>query len=278
MELNAYAKINLTLNVVKKREDGYHELEMIMVPLTLHDTVTIEKSDQDSFTCNHEDLVMDESNTVCKAVELMRETYQLKDHFKIHIHKRIPMQAGLAGGSADAAAVLRGLNKLCELQIDIAALSMLGKQIGADVPYCVYQTPAVVKGIGEHVTPFPIAMAFSILLVKPQAGVPTGKAFSMIDFTTCEHPDYHIVEQALKNQEYEAFCAGLGNTLEQTAFQIVPAIKELKAELTAFGFDAVLMSGSGSTVFAITRDQGLLERAYQKLAKEPYFVYKTSIK
>lgn len=277
MKIEAHAKVNLSLNVVRKRDDGYHELEMIMVPLTLHDDVTVELSEQDSYSCNIEGLAIDESNTVVKAVKLMKDTYGIKEHFHVHMEKHIPMQAGLAGGSADGAAVMKGIHALLDLKVPINELSMLSKQVGADVPFCVYDTPAVVKGIGEDVTPINCQLDFEILLVKPQEGVPTGKAFSMIDFQTCEHPDYRKVQHAMEKGDYKAFCESLGNTLEQPAFQIVPLIKDIKQELLGMGFDGVLMSGSGSTVFAISKNHALIEEAYHKYDKEGYFVYKTKI-
>lgn len=277
MKIEAHAKVNLSLNVVRKRDDGYHELEMIMVPLTLHDDVTVELSEQDSYSCNIEGLAIDESNTVVKAVKLMKDTYGIKEHFHVHMEKHIPMQAGLAGGSADGAAVMKGIHALLDLKVPVSELSMLSKQVGADVPFCVYDTPAVVKGIGEDVTPINCQLDFEILLVKPQEGVPTGKAFSMIDFQTCEHPDYRKVQHAMETGDYKAFCESLGNTLEQPAFQIVPLIKDIKQELLGMGFDDVLMSGSGSTVFAISKDHALIEEAYHKYDKEGYFVYKTKI-
>ena len=277
MKIEAHAKVHLRLNVVRKRDDGYHELEMIMVPLTLHDDVTVELSEQDSYSCNIEGLAIDESNTVVKAVKLMKDTYGIKEHFHVHMEKHIPMQAGLAGGSADGAAVMKGIHALLDLKVPISELSMLSKQVGADVPFCVYDTPAVVKGIGEDVTPINCQLDFEILLVKPQEGVPTGKAFSMIDFQTCEHPDYRKVQHAMETGDYKAFCESLGNTLEQPAFQIVPLIKDIKQELLGMGFDGVLMSGSGSTVFAISKNHALIEEAYHKYDKEGYFVYKTKI-
>lgn len=277
MKIEAHAKVNLSLNVVRKRDDGYHELEMIMVPLTLHDDVTVELSEQDSYSCNIEGLAIDESNTVVKAVKLMKDTYGIKEHFHVHMEKHIPMQAGLAGGSADGAAVMKGIHALLDLKVPISELSMLSKQVGADVPFCVYDTPAVVKGIGEDVTPINCQLDFEILLVKPQEGVPTGKAFTMIDFQTCEHPDYRKVQHAMETGDYKVFCESLGNTLEQPAFQIVPLIKDIKQELLGMGFDGVLMSGSGSTVFAISKNHALIEEAYHKYDKEGYFVYKTKI-
>ena len=278
MKINAHAKINLSLNVVRKREDGYHELEMIMVPLTLCDTIMIEKAQEDRITCDREDLACDDSNTMVKALKLMKQTYGITQNFRIHVEKHIPMQAGLAGGSANAAAVMKGINTLMNLNIPIAELSMLSKQIGADVPFCVYETPAVVKGIGEEVRPIEVHMDFEILLVKPPMGVPTGKAFSMIDFTTCEHPNVSVVEKALRQGDDTGFYCSLGNTLEQPAFEIVPQIKEIKQELNNMGFDAVLMSGSGSTVFAITKDHELVQRAAMFYEKTGYFVCKTHIK
>ncbi len=152
MEIKAHAKINLCLNVVGRRDDGYHELEMVMVPLTLHDTIYIELSDKDEYSCSDQSLPMDLSNTVVKAVELMRKTFGFKEHFKVHIQKEIPSQAGLAGGSADAAAVMKAIRELLKIDVSIEELSQLGKQVGADVPFCVMETCALVKGIGEKIS------------------------------------------------------------------------------------------------------------------------------
>lgn len=277
MNIEAHAKINLSLNVVRKREDGYHELEMIMVPLTLCDHIILECSKEDHYSCNIEGLSIDDTNTVVKAVKLMKDTYGIEQCFSIYMEKHIPMQAGLAGGSADAAAVMKGINELLHLQIPREELSMLSKQVGADVPFCVYDTPAVVKGIGEDVRPIPVNMDFKILLVKPAQGVPTGKAFSMIDFTDCEHPDHRLVEDTLIRGDYDEFCKILGNTLEQPAFTIVPEIKEIKQQMLDLGFDTALMSGSGSTVFGITRNEELLHQCAKEFEKQGHFVCLTSI-
>lgn len=277
MNIEAHAKINLSLNVVRKREDGYHELEMIMVPLTLCDDITLELAKEDSYHCNIEGLAIDESNTVVKAVKLMKKTYGIEQCFSVHMEKRIPMQAGLAGGSADAAAVMRGINELLDLRIPVQDLSMLSKQVGADVPFCVYDTPAVVKGIGEDVRPIPVNMDFVVLLVKPAQGVPTGKAFSLIDFAHCEHPDHKVVEDALMRGDYDQFCKCLGNTLEQPAFTMVPEIKEIKQQMLDLGFDTALMSGSGSTVFGITRKEEFAISCAKKFEAQGHFVCLTSI-
>lgn len=277
MKIKAHAKINLCLNVVGKREDGYHELEMIMVPLALHDVVHIETAENDQFTCSDDQLVMDESNTIVKAVVLLREKFQIQEHFHIHVDKHIPAQAGLAGGSSDGAAVLRGITELLNLPITREELAMLGKQIGADVPFCVMETSAIVKGIGEKITPISLNCPFDILLVKPSAGVPTGKAFSMLDFTKCDHPNCDKVAHCLCHNEFENLQSVISNSLEYSAFKIVPEIKQIEEELKAMGFTAVLMSGSGSTVFALTRDKKLLDEAAQTMSDKGYFVEKTQI-
>lgn len=259
MKESAYAKINLSLDVVSKRTDGYHELSMIMLPLTFHDTLQVELSDKDSYSSDVE-MIFDNSNTIVKAVKLMRETYKLNQCFKIHCIKRIPMQAGLAGGSADAAAVLRGINQLCDLQVPIHELALLGKQIGADVPFCVLNQPAYVSGIGEKIEPFEPVFDYEIMLVKPKQGVSTKHAFEMLDFKTAIHPPISKIVSALKAGHDEVWIPELGNTLEQTAFQLVPEISHIKKQMQKDGFDAVLMSGSGSCLFGLTRNQSLINQ------------------
>ena len=259
MKESAYAKINLSLDVVRRRDDGYHELSMIMLPLAFHDTLEIGLSDQDYYSSDAE-MTFDESNTIVKAVKLMRETYDLKQYFKIHCIKCIPMQAGLAGGSADAAAVLRAVNQLCDLHIPMDELALLGKQIGADVPFCVLNKPAYVSGIGEKIEPFEPIFDYEILLVKPAKGVSTKRAFEMLDFKTAVHPPIGKIVTALKAGKTEDWLSELGNTLEQSAFQLVVEISTIKMQLQRDGFDAALMSGSGSCVFGLTHNAALIEQ------------------
>lgn len=274
----AHAKINLCLNVVGKRSDGYHELEMVMVPLELHDDVHIELADTDSLICDEKDLLLDDSNTITKAVALMRETYSLDCCFQIRLTKRIPMQAGLAGGSSDAAAVMKGINQLLDLHIPIVELAQLGKQIGADVPFCIMNTCAVVKGIGEKIIPIDMNCDFHILLVKPKAGVPTGKAFQMLDFHRCEHPSYEQMQQACEQNDFVKACANLGNSLEFSAMQLVADIANIKEKLKQAGFEGVLMSGSGSTVFGLTQYKDLIDQTIHSFKDESNaFVLSTKI-
>lgn len=277
MKIKAHAKINLCLNVVGKRMDGYHELEMIMVPLTLHDVIHLASAKEDRFTCSDASLAMNEHNTVVKAVNLMRKHYHINQHFRIHVEKNIPTQAGLAGGSADGAAVMRGIATYMNLHVSRDELAQLAKQIGADVPFCIMQTCAFVKGIGETIEPFHMNGKFDILLVKPNAGVPTGKAFSMLDFETCSHPDCEQVKVYLQQDKFEELSDVISNSLEDSAFKIVPEIASIKKELQHMGLPVVLMSGSGSCVFALTRDKKQLEEVYDYMLQKEYFVCKTTV-
>lgn len=277
MKIEANAKINLTLDVVRKRDDGYHEMDMIMVPLSLCDVLDVTISDEDEIVCGEMHFPLDDSNTIVKAIHLMRERFNLKEHFHVEVEKNIPMQAGMAGGSADGAAMLKAIVELCHIDISETELLEIGKQIGADVPFCIVNKASRVQGIGEKVTRFENNCPCHVLLVKPEAGVSTGKAFSLIDFTTCEHPDVDKAQTYLMNNDYDAFVECIGNTLEQPAFQITPVIQTIKKELEELAFDAVLMSGSGSTVFALTRDRQVLERAKQTMQNKYPFVMECEI-
>lgn len=271
MNIKAHAKINLSLNVVGKRSDGYHELSMVMLPLTLHDVIHMEIAQEDHVTCSDERLCMDASNTVVKAMMRMRKTYHIQEHFHIHVEKQIPAQAGLAGGSADGAAVLRGIRDILHLPISTKALAALGKTIGADVPFCVYQQCSVVKGIGEIVEPFTYHCPFHILLVKPQQGVSTPQAFQLLNLQTCAHPDVTQVVQCLCEDRFEDLHHHIANSLEESAIQLVPMIRDIKEALYAMGFPVALMSGSGSCVFALSRDSALIERAMKHFHDKAMF-------
>lgn len=276
MEIKANAKINLCLDVVHRLENGYHEMDMIMVPIALHDTLYITKSEADVLVCENSSMPMDEHNTIIKARKLMQEVFQLQQCFRIEVVKRIPMEAGMAGGSADAAATMKGIWELMKLPCTLEELAMLGKQIGADVPFCIINACSLVRGIGEHITPFSTPCCFDVLLVKPMQGVSTKKAFQMLDFTSCVHPDTVACKKALEEGDRHSFYKYSGNTLEQSAVQLVPEIKEIKERLLALGFAFVLMSGSGSTVFAISEDKQTLQRGYETMKEYYPFVEITS--
>ena len=278
MKQRAYAKINLCLDVVCRREDGYHELEMIMAPVNLYDTLNFEFSDELRLQSNVPYLPLDRRNTIVKAIELLREEYGFKENFEITLQKHIPTQAGMAGGSTDGAAAIRALNKMLRLGMDNDKMVEIAKKVGADVPFCLRSRPAFVTGIGENLEHFRVHTPFYLLLVKPYKGVSTKVAFETLDFSSAQHPDCRKMRQALMNNDYDGVIQSLGNTLEQSAFKLVPQIAAIKKDLLAMGFDGALMSGSGSTVFALTRDPELLEKGAAAMRKKAAFIRKTELR
>lgn len=273
MKIKAAAKINLALNVVSKREDGYHELEMIMAPLDFYDDIEIHLSDEDLVRVIGDTIPLE--NTMTKAIDLMKRTYGLKECFEVIATKRIPSRAGLAGGSADAAAVMRAINKLCDINASLEELATLGLKIGADVPFCIYEQASIVKGIGEQITPIHMNCPFEVLLVKPKAGVSTPEAFKTLHLDYCDHTNVDTLKDALESNAYEEAITYMKNSLEESALRLVPEIQVIKQKLMDMGFDHALMSGSGSTVFGLTRDPRLIERAKDELSYD--FLYHTHI-
>ncbi len=278
MRENAYAKINLSLDVIKKREDGYHELSMIMVPLHFYDVLDIELSDEMCFMQNVSYIPVDENNTIIKAINVMREEFGFKENFKINLIKHIPTQAGLAGGSADAAAAMRLIKKLLKLSVDDDKMIELAKKVGADVPFCYKNMPALVSGIGEKLEHFKVNTSFHILLVKPKKGVSTKLAFGNLNFMECDHPDTLKMKEALENNDYKGVIDHLGNSLEEPSFKLVEEIKKIKEEMLKFGLDGALMSGSGSTVFGLSKDLNLIYKANDYFKSKGMFVRVTAIK
>lgn len=277
MKIKAHAKINLGLNVVRKREDGYHELEMVMMPIALHDLIYVNIIEQGiEITSNSAIMPTDERNIMYKAAKLMMDTYSIDQGVKIHIYKHIPIQAGLAGGSSDGAAVMRAMNELFHLNVSNDELALLGKQIGADVPFCIYEQPAFVSGIGEKLEFLKTSPDCFILLVKPRRGVSTKRSFGMLKLEQEIHPDCHALRQAVESNDYDEMIKTIGNTLEGVSMKIVPQIQEIKQKLLDMGFDTALMSGSGSCVFGLTKNKELLEKAMNEFRSEKLFAKKTT--
>ena len=277
MKERAYAKINLCLDVIRRREDGYHDLRMIMVPLDFYDVLEMVPAEKTTLSINRSWLPVNDKNTVIKAINVMKETYGFDQNYACVLQKHIPSQAGLAGGSADAAAAIRIMNRLQNLHMTRDDMIAIGKQIGADVPFCTVNRPSVVEGIGERITPFQNNLKFHVLLVKPHKGVSTKKAFEGIDFKTVVHPDPAVIRDAMVNNDYDALVNGLGNSLEEVSMNLVPEIRDIKQDLLDLGFDGALMSGSGSTVFGITRNAELLKHGADAMHEQGYFTRMTRI-
>lgn len=279
MKVRAYAKINLALDVVKRREDGFHDLEMIMAPIFLHDLVLVDLIEEGiEITTNNRIIPTDERNIVYKVAALMIERFHLTKGVRIQIYKHIPMQAGLAGGSADGAAVLRAMNQMFHLHLSLEELAKIGSEVGSDIPFCVYQQFAFVKGRGEELDFFDAQPDYAILLVKPKRGVSTKLAFQKLNVQACDHPNCRQMRYAMEQGDDQTMIHCLGNSLEASSFQLVPEIQEIKNQLLVLGFDGALMSGSGSCVFALTKDPMILQKGYEEMRKTYPFVLRTRFK
>ena len=278
MKVKAYAKINLALDVVRKREDGYHELEMVMAPITLHDLIYINTIESGIIIeTNSKVIPTDKRNIMYKVVALMKERYGIKKGVKIYVYKHIPTQAGLAGGSADGAAVIKAMNKLFYLNLTEEQMATLGKEVGADIPFCVYQKMALVRGIGEKLEFIDHPFECKVLLVKPKKGVSTKKSFNSLDLNKAIHQDCKLMVKGIYEDDYQTVIDNLQNTLEEPSIKMVPEINDIKQAMLEIGFDGALMSGSGSCVFGLTRDDKILEKGFKYFKGKYYFVRKTEI-
>ena len=278
MKIRAYAKINLALDVVSKRVDGYHELDMIMAPITLHDLIYIDRIEKGiEITSNNYRMPTDERNIMYQVAKILIDRYHIQFGVKIHIFKHIPTQAGLAGGSADGAAVIKAMNKLFHLNLSYEEMAALGKEVGADIPFCIYEKTAFVEGVGEKLQFIDEPFEAYLLLVKPKKGVSTQKAFTSLDLSKVKHQDCRKMKKGIEMNDYQGVIDNLQNTLELPSIKMVPQIKEIKKEMMKLGFDGALMSGSGSCVFGITRNQEIMNKGYEFFRKRYFFVRKSKI-
>ena len=254
IRVKANAKINLCLDVTSKREDGYHNIESIMQEIDLYDEITIKKGgDGIRLSVDKSDLSEGEDNLVFKAAKLMKEEYGLKEGLDISLKKNIPTQAGMGGGSADAAWTLKGINELFELGLSYEKLAVLGKKLGADVPFLIYGGTAFTEGIGEKITPMKLKNKMEVIIVKPQISVSTKEAYRLIDENSfIKHPDSGKAKVCLEKGDFKGFVRAAGNLFEDVIIPLEPLLSKIKATLkNDYKFDYVLMSGSGPTIAAI---------------------------
>lgn len=274
LEEPANAKINLALDVLRKREDGYHELEMIMQTIGLHDTIRIDAisgGEGISLDCGGGLAPKDSANTAWKAAELLMRRYCIKSHVRISITKRIPAAAGLAGGSADAAAVLRGLNKLFSLNIAQSELKEIAGQIGADVPFCIEGGTKFAQGIGEHLTLLPDFSGVDIVLIRPKIRISTGKAFGRLDVHAIAdeyRPDMVLLKKALIERDIVTIAGKMKNVFEHVTIPQYGIVSEAKMRLAGAGALGSVMSGSGPSVFGIFSDSDTAASACGLLAAD----------
>ena len=268
--LKALAKINLTLDVLRRREDGYHELRMVMQTLQLYDRLIISrvKSPGIRIVTNMYHLPTDENNLIHKAARLLMDEFGIKDGIVVDLDKRIPMAAGMAGGSADAAAALVGVNRLFGLGLSKRQLMERGVQIGADVPYCVMRGTVLAEGIGEKLTPLAPMVDCPVLIAKPRESISTKFVYQnlQLDEQTV-HPDVDAMIADLAAGDLRAIARDMGNVLETVSIGHLPVIGEIKERMLELGALGALMSGSGPTVFGLFEDRETCVRAKEELWK-----------
>lgn len=263
----APAKINLALDVLHKRNDGYHEVKMIMTTVDLADWIELTPIKQDviQIASHHRYVPNDNRNLAYQAAELLKKRFSIKDGTKITIQKNIPVAAGLAGGSSDAAATLRGLNRLWKLDLSLDELAELGAEIGSDVSFCVHGGTALATGRGEIITPLPAPPSCWVILAKPTLGVSTPEVYQNLKLDQVIHPNVELMIEALKQKNYHEICNHMGNVLESVTLKRYPEVEQIKRQMKRFGADAVLMSGSGPTVFGLVQHESRVHRIYNGL-------------
>ena len=272
LQLKAYAKVNLALDVTGRKENGYHTVRMVMQTVRLYDRIYMEKNADGEIrlTSNLPYLPMDDKNLVYQAIDRIRTDYQLKEGVNVRIDKHIPVAAGLAGGSSDAAAALVGMNQLFSLNIRQKKLMNLGLSLGADIPFCIMRGTALAEGIGEILTPLPSIPECWFVLVKPSFSMSTRFVYQnlVLDDNT-KHPDVDRMCAGIREGSLPVIIENMGNVLEQVTTAHYPDIIRIKDDLRSLGALEALMSGSGSTVFGIFDDPDLAYRAAKALKKNP---------
>ncbi|AVK64370.1 4-(cytidine 5'-diphospho)-2-C-methyl-D-erythritol kinase [Lactobacillus sp. CBA3606] len=274
----APAKINLGLDTLFEHQNGAKEWNMVMTSVDLADYVQIEtlKANRIEVATDSGFLPNDRRNLAFQAVSLLKRQYHIRSGVRIKIKKAIPVAAGLGGGSSDAAAVLRGLNRLWELNLDLATLARLGLQIDSDVPYCVYSQTAHVTGKGELVRPLPKLPPLWIVLAKPKISVSTPNILRQVDYRQLTtHPEIPGLIAGVQSGNLEQIFQHMGNVLEPITANRYPEIMQIKQQLLTFGADAAQMSGTGPTVFGVCRKRSRAQRVYNSLkgfCREVYLV------
>lgn len=272
-EIKANGKINLGLDVVGKREDGYHLVRMIMQSVRLFDRLefTRTKASDIVIESNLRFLPVNENNLIYKAIEMVRSEYGISDGMHVKLDKRIPVAGGMAGGSSDAAATLKAMNTMFELGMDSERMNAMALKLGADVPYCLLGGTALAEGIGEKLTPLASVPDANILLVKPQISVSTPAIYSKYDETEgLEHPDIDGIRAAIEAGDISEICRKMGNILEPVTTSMNPVIADIERKILEMNADGVLMSGSGPTVFAIFTDRKAAEHAFYEFKGGEY--------
>ena len=277
--LKSYAKINICLNVVGKRDDGYHELDMIILPLEMHDSILFSelKNAKDHFvTIDDFSLGLIQYNVATSALDKMQSMYKFYNKFRVTIHKVIPMQSGLGGGSSNAATVINAANSYLKLNLPYEELVSVATGLGADIPFFLTNKPARCRGIGEKIDFVEVKNDYYVLIVKPDQGCSTQGVYEVSDKMELEMGDVEKVKTALETGDDELLANSIFNALEKPAISLVPEIQVIKDKLRMAGLNIVLMTGSGSAVFAMSTNKKLIKSVAKQL-EDQYLVEITKV-
>ena len=277
MKEKSYAKINVALNVVKALSNGYHELDMINVTIRLHDTIKVKfnKTGEIKLSSNDHHLPVDDTNTVVKIIQKVKQQFKLDFGSDVYIQKRIAQQSGLGGGSGNAAAILKLLNKKFKLKMTPVQMINFVKPISSDAPYQLINYPSRVKKMGEDVKPFECKLKGKLFVIKPKSGNSTQKVFENLKDETMDHPNINKVERAMKDGNSELLSKHVTNSLLKSACELNKDIEPIIEKLKNLGFEVVSMSGSGSTCFAYSKNKKVYKAAKNYFVKDNYDVCKS---
>lgn len=279
MKINAHAKVNLALDIVGKNESGMHDLKTIMVPIELHDVVSInlrpDSSDIKINVSNNNDVPVNEENIIYQTCRMMQDTFNLHEGFSISLQKNIPIKSGLGGGSADAAAVLRAIDKMCSLNLTKQQMVSIAEKISWDVPFCLYNRLSYVNLSSTNIEFINVTLPYRVLLVMPTFGVQTGRAFREIDLSSLKHLDCVALVKKLESNYHNLSAELFGNSFLSIPYldQEYNKIKNLVGKI---GFEAISLTGTGSCFFLLSKDLDKIEIGYEILSKEYPYVKKTS--
>lgn len=267
MIIKAFAKINLAIDVKKKDENGYHDIDMVTLPITLHDVLEMEQliSRHGIFiTSDDPSLICDEGNLAFKALKAMEDNFSFSKGYRIQIYKRIPMNAGLGGGSADAAGIIRAICKLYNMDAHDPKIIKVARSIGSDVPFCLLNKPARVLGTGENIIPLDSKLDYHVIIVKPHKGLSTKDVYEKYDTIPeeeREHPDISALIKAIKIGDEQKMFENMKNGLYKPASLLCPVISGILNDFKKMGFPLYSMTGSGNACFALSKDLEQIEKA-----------------
>ena len=268
LHIRSFAKINISLNITKKRDDGFHEIDSVMLPISLHDSLVVSKlkNTNDNFvTVDDFSIGSFSYNLATFSIEKMQSIYHFDDKFRVLIHKVIPIQAGLGGGSSNAACTMKAVNSMLKLGASDEELIELSKSLGCDIPFFIKCKPARVQGVGEIITPINVKNNYYVLIVKPELGCSTKEIYALSDSMELKMCNLDNIVKALEEGDDELLANNMYNALQEPAIKVVPQIQTIIDELKECGLKIVQVTGSGSAVFALSTDKALLMRILKKL-------------